>query len=402
MTFIRTFKSTLFNASYLLIGWAVHASSAYANDSVYPEKTFRAEIQIITGGQKNPAVLYGKGHLMRLEMTADGKPMVQLIDLNKSEAVMLIDMGGQKTAMRLKTESALDRFALSHSDLGTVIGNKKIASFQCSTYAVQESTVCLTSDNIALESIASSGTMRVTSLQIGDQNASLFEVPENYKVVDMGAMMGGIDPKMFDSEEGILGAIFSQTGENSDSNILSGVEKIIEAGDDEAATDAALNAMLSMMGLPEGTLSADDTTAGVLTESLDSQLDLGDAEQEKAKAMMDENQRMVDIMQREGVAGLMRDAGISESTIQDAERSQEKLGKMAQAHADKNKDLIETGVVSAPSDVEMLDLETELDALNARAETLANDGDVSEADKISIQKDALEMLQKILGGASQE
>lgn len=397
MTFFTMYKSFFSALVSVIIMITTLSINAFARERVYPEKSFRAEVEITEDGETTPAVIYGQGALMRFEMNSGDEPVVQIVDMEKDQALMLFDVGGQKTAMRLEMDNALDRFGLNATALGPATGKKNIAGFQCSMYQIKESAVCLTNDNIALESVANSSVMRVARLQIGDQDSSLFEVPESYQVVDMGAMMQGIDPSMFDNQDGILGGLFNQAGSNSESSFLDGIGKIIDAEDDEAAGNAALGALLGQMGLPEGALSTDDTTAGVLVEGIEQETNLSDAEQKKAQALMQENQRRMDIIQREGITGLLRDAGLSESEIKDIERSQEKLGQMAQDHADKNKDLIDASIESADTNAETLDLEAQLDALNDRAEALADDGNVSETDKTNLQNDAEELLERVLG-----
>lgn len=387
------------------------ALPAQASDVIYPTKPFKADMTISAEGQNVPATLYGQGKSMRVELSQGGQNVVQIMDLENGEAFMLIDMAGTPTAMRMDVGDAMARFGMSSNDLGRSTGSKRIAGQSCKTYQIKAATVCLTKHNIALESVSPDGTMRVDKIKMGRQSADLFKVPAGYRVMDLGGLGGGFGADTFkDSDsvmEGLLGSL-GQSGGQTDtsssgglSGIMGGINAIMDADDDDAAGQAAMDALMGQMGLPSGAITKDTTTAGVLTEGLDGMMYKDEAERQRAQRAIAENQRQMEILEREGMAGIYRDAGMSEAEIADLLKQQAEMSAKLEAHAVKVRAQTDAAAnmdtSTLPSEEAMVDIQAEMDALNAKAEAMASDGHVSEADKDKIQNEAEKALKRLFG-----
>ena len=395
---MNTFKPTI--QAIVLFCCAVLLSNATAQvaDARFPKAPYRAEAVVTSEGVSTPMVIYASGRKMRIEMDAGDADAVQIIDFDTNEAFMLTRANGQSIATKISTNNIIEQMGLNNTDRGAATGRKKIVQTACQTYAMKGATVCVSKDNITLESIAPNATMRVTKLNMGSQNAGLFKMPAGYKVIDLSAMVG-VNAGSFSSSNNTMKNRMSDAGlEDSSGSLLEGINAIIDAEDDDASGQAAMDALMGQMGFDPGTLTTKDTTAGVLAGVIDNDLDMSDDDKAKGAALMKENERMMKIIENDGMSGLLRDAGLSETEITNMEKSQAEFGQKMQAHADKHKDQINHVDASGlPSDAKAPGLEAELDAMNARAEALAADGDISESDKEQVQNEALQMLEAIFG-----
>lgn len=394
-------------ASLVLLGTTALATPALADDVLMPKNPYRAEMVVTSEGQNIPLTMYHSKSKMRIEMSPEGRDVVQIIDLVAGEAFMLMDMGGQKRAMKVDVDDAVSRFGLGSSSLGRATGTKKIAGNRCKTYVIESATVCLTRHNIALESVSPEGTARVTKLKIGRQTASLFIVPSDYTVIDMsgfGGGMGGSTADTFKDRDSVMNGLLGRLGMADDVSILEGINAVTDAEDDEAAGQAAMDALLGLAGVPEvyrDEMTTDTTTADVLIQGLDGLLFENDAERAKAAEMAAENERQTDLVRNEGMEALWRDQGMSEEQISQMIEGQKKLQAMfdedpqvARDRARAKEKALAERLGGNPSTTT---IEAEENAIDSLAEDIMADGVVTDAEKDALEKQAQDAIARLLG-----
>ena len=404
------FKTTGLAAAITVSGLAGLAAPAQAADALVPKKPYRAEMVVESAGQTVPMTMYHSKGKMRIEMSPGGQETVQIIDMNSGEAFTLVEVAGSKRAMKLKVDDALSQFGLSDNELGRPTGSQRIARHKCKTYTVSLGTVCLTKHNIALESTSRDGTTRVTKLKIGRQKASLFEVPSDYTVMDMGSFGGlggfGGEAGGFDADS-VLGGLMDSLGIEGDAGDLD-----VLAGDENGEVDfnAAMEMMMRMGGQSEQQIEAaknlvgdgDTTTADVLSRSIESELYKNPGDREKMEEMGRENDRLAKIMREEGMAGMLRDQGMSEAEVQkmmgQMAETQAKLAEhVERGRAEERANAAAEAAGNLPTDDDMASIEDEVESFEAKAERVMADGVATEAEKEQLEKEAMDAFKRLMG-----
>ncbi|PWR18477.1 hypothetical protein [Zavarzinia aquatilis] len=147
---------------------------------------------------------------MRIDTSSDGEAATIIIDPAAQRMLML--MQGMVLQMDMRERMPGMSFKDSGASLATDIsvkpqplGTKVIAGLTCTVYDAicgagtgepVHSLVCLTPDNVMLESVSKDQgrtvTLTATAVEIGPQDPALFAAPPGAQVMDMSRMMGGM------------------------------------------------------------------------------------------------------------------------------------------------------------------------------------------------------------------
>lgn len=149
---------------------------------------------------------------IRMEMAQDGETITMLLEPLAHRLIMF--MQGMAIAVDTRTAGAGGISAKPGLSPGDVVGGssltsgplgtKTIAGYQCTVYAAvcrgggeeSHSKVCLTPDNVMLESVSTDQgrpfTMIATEVSIAPQDPARFSVPAGVQVMNMDQMMQGM------------------------------------------------------------------------------------------------------------------------------------------------------------------------------------------------------------------
>lgn len=415
MTYNNFLKTTALTLASLSV-----TATAYANDApLWPKKPYSADMSIQSDNQTMTGKFYLDGPNMRVELDTPQGLTIQIIDRDSGDATMLTNSAGRKMAIKVNAAQALSAMPMPTRDtLPKPTGTKRVDRKKCKIYRIDDDKICITKDYITLEAVnEQTGAMTTFSnVKIAKQKSALFIVPSDYQVMDMsgfGGMMGGAGDNASGSAGGMLDALLGSAMRSGDGvdgggdtsgeipgGLMESIMAIANSDDDAAAEDAALDGLLGGLGIPKGMITRNSTTSGVLMEGLDGMVFENDTERQKALDLAEENRRLAAILEKDGMEGLWRDAGMSEAQIIKMRESQSefsnKLDQHVQKHSGTAMDAANT-YVDPRTLSDAVDLEKEIDAMNARAEALAADGNISAADRAQLQREAEQKLERLLG-----
>lgn len=149
-------------------------------------------------------------------------------------------------------------------------------------------------------------------------------------------------------------------------------------------------------------VTSDGVNAQTFDSSDDILQDLSAEDKAKGVASMNENQQLMKIIESEGMSELFHDAGMGDTEVSNMEQGQAEFAEKIIDHVDENKrQLTRVGTTNISSDAKVFDIETKMNSLNERAEGLAADGEINEADNVQLQHESLTILDGIFGDLPQ-
>lgn len=170
--------------------------------------SYRAEANIVgENGQTVPIVMTRSGQKLRMEINAEGGATTIITDVEAGESYVITTAQGRTVAFRA---SGMDQqFTDPAQSWGGEISANATRTGDCTvageTGAVWtkttaedgSDTVCVTQDGIILRATDDGRTVwETTQVQRGPQAASLFELPEGVRVMDLGNMGGMMEQMM--------------------------------------------------------------------------------------------------------------------------------------------------------------------------------------------------------------
>ena len=127
---------------------------------------------------------------MRLDMAVDGNDASSIIDMENRKVSAMVDVGmGQPVVMDMD----LAKFGPAATEPGedaVKTGERKTVSGEaCDVYrdAEQKADICVTPDGIVMEAVGKDGSMTLSNVVRGPQDASLFVLPAGG--MDLGDLM---------------------------------------------------------------------------------------------------------------------------------------------------------------------------------------------------------------------
>ncbi|HWA01621.1 MAG TPA: hypothetical protein VG841_15035 [Caulobacterales bacterium] len=159
------------------------------------QASFREEVTMTRNGQAVPIVIARDGRKTRLEFTADGVPQVVILDADSQTAVLVMEMGGQRMAIRTQSASIQDVSEQWRGGDGKTIhaiGPCSVVGEDGTEWEQQDDSgktgsACVTPDGIILRATSNGQTVwEATRLQRGPQAAALFQPPPGVRVMDGG------------------------------------------------------------------------------------------------------------------------------------------------------------------------------------------------------------------------
>lgn len=186
-------RQAVLAASFLVLTNAALAGDALADDLPLPATDFQGEWVSATG-QTPPMTLHYSAarKMIRMDQSAAGANTGMLNNLETGEMVLWNDrMPGR--AMSLTRKNPGMQEGEPTAETRTVNGEA------CTVWVTKEAKLCLSEDNIVLQSDFEHGSGFMRNLERVAQDADLFSVPDGLKVVPVPAqmqqMMGGTAPQ---------------------------------------------------------------------------------------------------------------------------------------------------------------------------------------------------------------
>ena len=259
---------------FFLLTTGLLVSGTALAEMPYPKKPYSAKLEITAEGKVSPADMFISGSKIRMNLIADdgpdtGQEVVFVADRKTGEAFTLTEMDGQKTAIKLDFNNAMSKMNFFNQDLGPALGTKRIGFRKCTNYKTAAGVTCLTKDNVVLEAYDDDRHLVVKKLKMGKQAPELFEIPAEYKVLDLGSMMGG-----FGGFGGLGGFGGGQTEGSVGGIDLGGLSKMGSPADigkalseEQNANGEGFNSIMQNLGLP--TENIDTPGEGAFADMLD-------------------------------------------------------------------------------------------------------------------------------------
>lgn len=200
-------RRTLFVVAPLVVAALAPLPRAEAREILAPRVDYAASYRLEPEGQDMRMAHHG-GKL-RIDTVQDGEAAVIILDPKAQEMLMMM----QGMAMRMDMREPAPGMSFKDGGAGLAtdisvkpqpLGTKQIAGLACTVYDAicgadsgrpVHSLVCLTPDNVMLESVTRDGgqtiTLTATAVEIGPQDPAGFALPPGVQVMDMSQMMGG-------------------------------------------------------------------------------------------------------------------------------------------------------------------------------------------------------------------
>lgn len=183
-------------------------ASARARDLLAPRVDYAATYVLLPEGETMRMAHHASK--IRIDTSSDGEAATIIIDPAAQTMLMLtqgmamrMDMRERMPGMSFKDSGA--SLATDISVKPQALGTKVIAGLTCTVYDAicgagtgepVHSLVCLTPDNVMLESVSKDQgrtiTLTATAVEIGPRDPALFAAPPGTQVMDMSRMMGGM------------------------------------------------------------------------------------------------------------------------------------------------------------------------------------------------------------------
>lgn len=196
--------------SILLAALALSApvAGAQARDILAPRVDYAATYILQPDGETMRMAHHASK--IRIDTSSDGEAATIIIDPAAQTMLMLTQGMALRMDMRERMPgmSFKDSGASLTTDISVkpqALGTKVIAGLTCTVYDAicgagtgepVHSLVCLTPDNVMLESVSRDQgrtvTLTATAVEIGPQDPALFAAPPGTEVMDMSRMMGGM------------------------------------------------------------------------------------------------------------------------------------------------------------------------------------------------------------------
>ena len=181
--------------------------------------SYSADMEIRDGRDVQSVKQYADKKALRMEFAAEGATFVSVIDFGTQKGfsyqpgakgqdrmVMVMDMKAIQAQLPFQIDTAVETDSETRK-----VGTARVAGETCTEYEPSDSPgdrICITDDGILLrvtEAGKAEPVLLVTKLDRGPQDAKLFQPPEGYQVMDLGAMMGALGGIMSQMPQGFPG-----------------------------------------------------------------------------------------------------------------------------------------------------------------------------------------------------